>query len=163
MRIVKAVTLITSGMLLVSCGQGYRDEPAPVLSDGSSGVVVQAYQAPQRMDIRPTYSAPVGSLLKESHKLQSEGDIAGAVASIERALRIEPRNAYLWNRLAHLRLDQGQGKRAAELAAKSTSLAGADAKLKIENWRMIAKVKRSSGDSNGAMRAEYKATELEYR
>jgi len=162
MNIVKTVTLITSGVLLVSCGHGYRDEPAPVASDGS-GVVVQAYRAPQRMDIRPTYSTPVESLLKESHKLQGEGDVAGAVASIERALRIEPRNAYLWNRLAHLRLDQGQGKRAAELAAKSTSLAGADAKLKIENWRMIAKVKRSSGDSNGAMRAEYKATELEYR
>ncbi len=149
-------------MLLVSCSYGYRDEPAPVASDGS-GVVVQAYRPPQQMDIKPTYSTPVESLLKESHKLQEEGDIAGAVASIERALRIEPRNAYLWNRIAHLRLDQGQGKRAAELAAKSTSLAGADAKLKIENWRLIAKVKRNSGDSDGAMRAEYKATELEYR
>jgi predicted Zn-dependent protease len=114
------------------------------------------------MDIKPTYSAPVESLLKESHKLQGDGDLAGAVASIERALRIEPRNAYLWNRLAELRMEQGQGKRAAELAAKSTSLAGADTRLKIENYRMIAKIKRNSGDYDGAMRAEYKATNLEY-
>jgi predicted Zn-dependent protease len=157
-----AITIITSCMTLVSCGYGYRDEPAPVVSDGS-GVVVQAYRAPQQMDIKPTYSTPVESLLKESHKLQGEGNLAGAVASIERALRIEPRNAYLWNRLAELRMEQGQGKRAAELAAKSTSLAGADAKLKIKNYRLIAKIKRNSGDSDGAMRAEYRATELEYR
>jgi cytochrome c-type biogenesis protein CcmH/NrfG len=132
------------------------------VSDGSAAVV-QAYQQPRQMDIKPTYSAPVQSLLDESHKLQGEGNLAGAVASIERALRIEPRNAYLWNRLANLRLKQGQGKRAAELYAKSTSLAGADARLKIDNYRMIAKIKRDSGDSDGAIRAEYKATDLEYR
>lgn len=155
-------TIIASCIVLVGCGGTYRDDPAPVISNGS-GAVVQAYRAPQQMDIKPTYSTPVESLLQESRKQQGEGDVAGAVASIERALRIEPRNAYLWSRLAHLRMEQGQGKRAAELAAKSTSLAGADARLKIENYRMIAKIKRSSGDYDGATRAEYKAAELQHR
>jgi predicted Zn-dependent protease len=156
------ITIVASCITLVGCGGSYRDDPAPVISDGSSAVV-QAYRAPQQMDIKPTYSTPVESLLTESRKLQGEGNLGGAVASIERALRIEPRNAYLWNRLAHLRMEQGQGKRAAELAAKSTSLAGADARLKIENYRMIAKIKRDAGDYDGATRAEYKATQLQYR
>ncbi len=162
MKRSNALTIITSCITLASCGYGYRDEPAPVTSEGSD-VVVQAYQSPQRVEIKPTYSTPVESLLKESHRLQGDGDLAGAVASIERALRIEPRNAYLWNRLARLRLDQGQGKRAEELAAKSTSLAGADSKLKAENWRLIARVRRDSGDEHGAARAEYKATEITYQ
>ncbi len=162
MKRLNALSIITSCITLASCGYGYRDDPAPVTSDGSD-VVVQAYQSPQQIEIKPTYSTPVESLLQESHRLQGEGDLAGAVASIERALRIEPRNAYLWNRLAQLRLDQGQGKRAEELAAKSTSLAGADIKLKSDNWRLIAKARRSAGDEHGAARAEYKATEISYQ
>ncbi len=157
-----SITIIATSMTLAGCmdSYSYRDEPAPV--DGSD-VVVNAYQPPQQVDIKPTYSSPVESLLRESQRLERDGDLAGAVGSIERALRIEPRNAYLWNRLAHLRMDQGQGKRAEELAAKANSLSGADSRLKSDNWRLIAKARRSSGDEHGAARAEYKATEIGYR
>ena len=142
MKILNLLTIVTSCVTLASCGYGYRDEPAPV--DGSD-VVVNAYQPPSQVEIKPTFSSPVQSLLEESHRLQASGDLAGAVASIERALRIEPRNAYLWNRLAHLRLDQGEGKRAEELAAKSTSLAGSDSKLKADNLSLIARARGGSG------------------
>ncbi len=162
MKKLNAITIIVSCLAITGCGYGYRDDPAPVTSDGSD-VEVRAYQPPSQVDIKPTFSSPVESLLNESRRLQGEGDLAGAVASIERALRIEPRNAYLWNRLAHLRMDQGQGQRAEELAAKSTSLAGADSNLKSDNWRLIAKVRRGAGDEHGAARAEYKATEISYQ
>ncbi len=153
------ISIISSCIVLAGCvdSYSYRDEPI----DGSD-VEVQAYQAPKQADIKPTYSSPVESLLRESRDLQGKGDIAGAVASMERALRIEPRNAYLWNRLAHLRADQNQGARAAEIAAKSISLAGADAKLKADNWRLIAQIKRDSGDVNGATKAEHEAMGLAY-
>ncbi len=157
------LTIITSCLLLIGCsgGGGYRDQAPVTSSEGyESGVTVSAYQAPRPVEIKPTYSSPVEGLLEISNKQQSEGNLAGAVASIERALRIEPRNAYLWNRLAHLRLDQGQGSRAEELAAKSRSLAGADSKLKADNWRIIARVRRDSGDINGARRAEREARTL---
>lgn len=149
-------TTVVACVLLVGCsgGSAYR-EPAPVTSTGGeSGVVVSAYQPPGSVEIKPTYSSPVEELLRLSRQQQGEGDIVGAVASLERALRIEPRNAHLWNRLAHLRLEQGQGGRAAELAAKSRSLAGADTNLKVDNLRLIAKVRRTSGDIAGARRAE---------
>ncbi len=151
-------------MVLAGCsgGYGYRD-PAPVDStpyEDDSGVVVNAYQAPRAFEIKPTHSSPVEELLKLSKQQQSEGNLDGAVASLERALRIEPRNAYLWNRLAHLRLDQGQGSRAAELAAKSRSLAGADTRLKADNWKLIAKVRSQAGDIQGARRATHEARML---
>jgi hypothetical protein len=161
MKKLTSISAISCAMLLAGCvdSYDYRDEPAPI--DGSD-VVVNAYQPPEQVDIKPTYSSPVESLLQESRKLQAEGNLSGAVASMERALRIEPRNAYLWNKLAHLRMEQGQGGRAAEMAAKSTSLAGADAKLKADNWRIIAQVRRGGGDVNGAVRAEHAAAKLNY-
>src|SRR3989344_8042200 len=45
----------------------------------------------------------------------------GAVASLERALRIEPRNPLLWQELARLRLQQGQYQQAEGLAARSNA------------------------------------------
>ena len=154
-------TTVASCILLFGCsgGSSYR-EPAPVTTvqgESDSGVVVSVYQAPRSFEIKPTYSSPVEELLRLSKQQQGEGNLVGAVASMERALRIEPRNAYLWNRLAHLRLEQGQGGRAAELAAKSKALAGADNNLKADNWRVIAQVRREGGDIKGARRATHEA------
>ena len=65
-----------------------------------------------------------------------------AAASLERALRIEPRNAVLWNRLAHVRYEQKQYALASSLAAKSNTLAGRDAALRADNDRLIKQAKR---------------------
>ena len=51
-----------------------------------------------------------------------------AAASIERALRIEPRNPRLWQELARVRLKQGQYAQAENVAARSNSWAGDDAR-----------------------------------
>ena len=60
-----------------------------------------------------------------------------AAALLERALRIEPRNAHLWHRLAQVRLQQGQYHLAASLAQKSSALAGDDVQLKEKNTRLL--------------------------
>ncbi len=157
-------TATTMCLLLAGCSGGYNyREPAPVTGDDyESSATVSAYEAPRPVEIKPVYSTPVEGLLQESQRKQDGGDLAGAVASIERALRIEPRNAYLWNRLAHLRLEQGQSARAIELAAKSRSLAGADSKLKADNWRVSEQAWRKSGDRNAAIKAGREARALGY-
>ncbi|MEJ2529357.1 MAG: tetratricopeptide repeat protein [Gammaproteobacteria bacterium] len=156
-------TTTTICILLAGCSGGYNyREPAAVDDGYETSATVNAYQAPSPVEIKPIYSTPVAGLLQESQRQQGEGDLAGAVASIERALRIEPRNAYLWNRLAHLRLEQGQSARAIELAAKSRSLAGADSKLKADNWRLSAKAWRKEGDANAAIKAGREARALGY-
>lgn len=149
-------------ILLAGCSGYNSREPAPVTGEYETNATVRAYQAPEAVEMKPVYSSPVEGLLNKSITLQEQGDLAGAVASIERALRIEPRNAYLWNRLAHLRLEQGQSTRAVELAAKSRSLAGADNKLKADNWRLSAKAWRKVGDVNAAIKAGREARALGY-
>ena len=65
------------------------------------------------------------------------GKLPSAAASLERALRIEPRNPRLWHELAKVRLRQGDTAQAANLAARSNSFAGGDSALRAANQSII--------------------------
>ena len=100
------------------------------------------------------------ALLESSLNLRQAGNYEQAAAMLERALRLEPRNAMLWHRLAQVRLSQGQWRNAIDLAAKSNSLAGGERDLQASNWLVIAQAKERQGDRFGAQaaRARMEAT-----
>ena len=103
---------------------------------------------------RPS-SAPPGNpavlaLLGTAQSQQREGNFEQAAAALERALRLEPRNAMLWHHLAQVRLGQGQWRNAIDLAAKSNSLAGGEHDLQASNWLVIAQARQRQGDRDGA-------------
>jgi type IV secretory pathway VirB10-like protein len=87
-------------------------------------------------------SKAVKTLVDQAELQRTSGDLTGAAATLERALRIEPDNAYVWNRLAHVRAAQGQGGLAGELAAKSNAFAGGDEALRRDNDRLIARSRK---------------------
>jgi Tfp pilus assembly protein PilF len=89
------------------------------------------------------------------------GRLANAAASLERALRIEPRNPRLWQELARVRLKQGEYAQAESVAARSNSWAGADNALRAENWRLIAEARAARGDAAGAQSALELAKRME--
>jgi predicted Zn-dependent protease len=89
------------------------------------------------------------------------GKREAAGSSLERALRIEPRNAWLWHELAQLRVTQGQYAQAISLAQKSNSFAGRERRLQALNWRVIGSARVAQGDPAGAEQAFKLATELE--
>ncbi len=166
------VTLLALG-LLAGCAGGpeRRGAPAPVAQPGEAGpprpaerpgpaVTVRPYEPAPAARREPVHSGAVVALLDTAERQRRGGDTAGAVATTERALRIEPRNAHLWNRLAHLRFDQARYGMAADIAAKSTDLAAGDTALERDNWQLIARCRRALGDSEGARRAERSAREL---
>jgi tetratricopeptide (TPR) repeat protein len=95
----------------------------------------------------------VAGLVETARADAASGNLAGAAASVERALRIEPRNPRLWHELARVRLKQGQYAQAENIAARSISLAGDDRALRAENWRLIAESRRARGDTEGAQKA----------
>jgi predicted Zn-dependent protease len=88
------------------------------------------------------------------------GKLSSAAASIERALRIEPRNPRLWQELARVRLQQAQFTQAEQMAARSNSYAGSDNTLRAENWRLIAQSREARGDADGARTARDAAEKL---
>lgn len=105
----------------------------------------------------PTLPPAGDALAQQAEQQRQAGDYVGAAATLERALRIQPQEAYLWNRLARVRMEQGLHSQAGNLAARSNALAGDQAQLKQDNWSMIAVARRAGGDTAGAMEAEQKA------
>ncbi len=96
----------------------------------------------------------VVALLDSAATHVNAGELDKAAASLERALRIEPRNAGIWHDLGQIRLHQGQYQQAESLATKSNSLSGGNEMLKARNWRLIANARRAVGDQMGADAAE---------
>ncbi len=105
----------------------------------------------------PALPSAASSLAAQAEQQRERGDYVGAAATLERAIRIQPREAYLWNRLARVRLDQNNYDQAGSLAQKSNTLSKDQDQIKQDNWGMIAATRRAAGDQNGAQEAEAKA------
>jgi len=138
-RIVVSVTLVAA--LLAGCA-GVQ-QPAPVESRGPVSTPAPA----------ASENPAIVALLVGAHADVDAGRLANAAATLERALRIEPRNPRLWQELARVRLKQGDYAQAESTAARSNSWAGGDKALRAENWRLIAQSREARGDSAGASRA----------
>jgi tetratricopeptide (TPR) repeat protein len=101
------------------------------------------------------------ALLNRARVDSLSGQNESAGASLERALRIEPRNPWLWHELAQLRQAQGKYAQAISLAQKSSSFAGNDRRLLAQNWRVIGNARIAQGNPVAAELAFKHAIELE--
>ncbi len=138
----EAVTIPLGGVTTAPLDGGSAAPPPPGGSDVAANPAVVA-------------------LLNDANLAMQNGRDDRAAASLERALSIEPKNAWLWHRLANTRLKQGDLSQAAALAARSNSFASPDRKLQAANWRIIADVHRRRGEFDAAQSAEAQATRLE--
>ncbi len=102
-------------------------------------------------------SPAVSALALAANQNSKSGDIEGATTTIERAIRIEPRNATLYYKLALLRLKQSKPKMAEDLAKKAVLLATNDAALKKHSWLLVARAREIQGDINGGKEARANA------
>ena len=94
----------------------------------------------------PAMSPVVKSLLADARVQRNLENWDAAADSLERALRIEPRNATLWSRLAEVRYDQKAWAKAIQLAAKSNTLAKSNENLRRQNWILMASAHEASGN-----------------
>ncbi|HUQ25081.1 MAG TPA: tetratricopeptide repeat protein [Burkholderiales bacterium] len=83
----------------------------------------------------------IAGLMESARTDAAAGRLVQAAGSLERALRIEPRNPRLWHELAKVRLRQGDTVQASNLAARSNSFAGTDAQLRGANQAIIDQAK----------------------
>ena len=123
------------------------DQPTQATGPDKSGpadpdaVEVIAYRpSPQPVYTRPEPAKAVQVLLRRAADQRAAGQLVAAAGSLERALRIEPRNPLLWNQLAHVRMEQQQYHLASGLAAKSNAFAATeDHALRRDNKAIIAR------------------------
>lgn len=107
-----------------------------------------------------SFSSPVLALASEADQNYQSGQYDAAAAKLERALRIDPRNAALTYKLANIRMKQEQPRLAEELAKKAALLAGTDRDIKKRSWLLIAESKRLQKDTEGADKALQKAMQF---
>ncbi len=159
-------------MLLAACGgpglpqktapvKTVKVEPRPQVDKGEAQIA--AYRAPTPRKIaRPQPARAVQVLTRRAQDQLRAGDLAAATVSLERALRIDPGSARLWNQLAQVRAAQRKYPLVTQLAAKSNALASRDQqRLKSDNWGLIARARRAMGNDSGARQAERKAALLQ--
>ncbi|MEX2600913.1 MAG: hypothetical protein WD355_04655 [Balneolaceae bacterium] len=101
------------------------------------------------------------ALLDSAEQELQSGREENAVAVIERALNLEPKNASLWSSLAVIRLQQGIWQQAYVMANKSNSLAQGNRLLQIRNWQIIEKARAGLGDTNGSAQARDRVKKLQ--
>lgn len=186
---IKKITLFVSVLfLLAGCSSfSSKHEPAPVYGKGDSAkrsvskkksslddpgaeeTKLNVIQDPvilkqQDVAIKPQYqtqsSNVVVALLSDADTSYKQGNLDESVATIERALRIEPRNPLLLYKLALIRLKQGQPELAENLAKKSELLAEGNAQLKKKNWLLIAEAREQQNNQKGANTARKKARQF---
>ena len=107
--------------------------------------------------------AAVVALLGHAEQQANNGDLRAASMTLERAIRIDPRNPVLWHHLASVRLAEGNAEQAEGLAKKSNALAAGNYTLQARNWGLIAEARRARGDTAGAQTAERQQRSLQTR
>ena len=130
--------------LIAGCATVLEPEPAPAPA---------SVPEPEPPSLPAPVPAPAPSLrseniaiagLMESARADAgAGRLANAAASLERALRIEPRNPRLWHELARVRLKQGEYAQAENMAARSNSWAGSDSGLRELNQQLIEQAREA--------------------
>lgn len=102
-------------------------------------------------------SGPVLALLTTARQQEGSGDLNGANASLERAMRIAPREPQVLYRLAQVRLRQGDAAQAEQLAQRGLTYASGRPALQAGLWELVAQARDAQGNSAGAEQARQRA------
>lgn len=173
-KALKYLWLLTMLLFTQACTTTPKqDDPAPVVDRSTSarGDEAAVMLDDARLDemsgpdiIQPQehqqISTVVVALMENARHEVNVGKWESAAATLERALRLQPKNALLWHRLGALRLQQRNWPQAINLASKSNSLAAGNYSLQAANWQIIAQARQLVGDDEGAKKARKNAAQL---
>lgn len=144
---------------LVGCAGFSVDSYPPLPAESAQSYPEKPPPVEQRMTASTEPSAVI-ALMDAAEIKRRSGHFESAVSSLERAIKIQPRNAGLWQRMAELRLGQYKPLLALDLARKSNVLASDNRALKARNWKLIAEAQRLLGKPEAAVKAEEEAARL---
>ena len=133
----RLAALATLALAVCATRQPAPVESAPPPVIGAPPVEQPAPVPPPASSSTSRESVAVAGLMDSARSDAASGRLAEAAATLERALRIEPRNPRLWQELARVRLQQGDFAQAESTAQRSNSWAGSDSGVRAENARII--------------------------
>jgi len=153
-----ALTLVMHGC----AGKTLVDQPtapAPVSRPGQAPAPSEAPSpSPGYESIPvPKEGKAAATLLAGARQNFQTGQFSQAEMMLERALRLEPRNARLWHEMAQVKYGQKDYKQVVQFCIKSKSLAGKDYDLIRQNWLLMEKAYLQLGETEKARQARSKA------
>jgi predicted Zn-dependent protease len=151
---------VSAWLLLLAGCAGVATKPSPTPTPSATQQPVESANIAPVPKSAMSGNRAVIALLDKAQTDNESGQREAAGASLERALRIERRNPWLWLELAQVRLDQGQYAQAITLAGKSNSFAGHQPRVQAANWRVIGQARVAQGDAAGAGQAFKLAAEF---
>ncbi len=104
-------------------------------------------------------SPVITNLMQSADMAYTERRWEDAASVLERALRIEPANGLLWQRLAEVRFAQGDYLQTVQLASKSDALAGTSRTLRTDNLILMIESYEAMGDFDRADSLRQNASE----
>ncbi len=177
---VRTVLLALSAAAALSACALFRAPPTPPPPASTGGTPAGSAQPPQTVPPAPAPLTPVppaqpsaaapakqfhlgpaaSALVTQAHQQAGGGDTAQAVATLERALRIEPENPLVWIELGRVRLAENSPAQADAMGRKALALATGDPAAQSSAWHLIADARRARGDNGGAADADRRAESL---
>ena len=146
-------------------GPTIPEVPPPGPGPGTTEPIIEAPTPTPLPKERPKVAPATLSPASKAHVGQAQsqrqkGDLPGATVSLERALRIEPRNPLLWIEMGRLRMDQRNYPQAEAMGRKALSMSIGDGRTQSSAWALIADALRARGRNPEAQEALERSREL---
>ena len=128
--------------------------PEPIVA---AALVEEARASGPTLEVAPLENPAVEMLVTQADKSREQADPDTAAALLQRALRLEPDNPRLWQRLAEIRLEQGRYLEAEEMAMRSLRHSARVGEWCRRNWLTLRETRRALGDPVESERAANEA------
>ncbi|MEO1889553.1 MAG: hypothetical protein ABGX33_06520 [Cycloclasticus sp.] len=177
---MKLLAVLTILLTMSACADlsMYNQVPAPIGRSGQATTYpsetsqgVKTYPIDEQISQGDSYASPsdvptgvqnpaVIALLDSAYQQSESGQLDIAASKLERAVRIDPKDAQVWHALAAIRYQQNKHALAISLAKKSNVLSATNKNLQRSNWMLIAACHEKLGHVNPAERARANASRL---
>lgn len=116
-----------------------------------------ARQSSAGAQVFPLQNPAVKSLLADAGEAESVGDYDAAAVSLERALRIQPRDPEILQAMAEIQLHKKDYDQALSFAIRSYDAGARVGEICSRNWHTISVAREHLADSHGAAQARQRA------
>jgi outer membrane PBP1 activator LpoA protein len=158
-KINNLLTAVLVACFLAACATP-GPAPAPVEErEVQERVREPASQQNSGVQVYPLQNPAVKSLVEEAREAESAGNYDTAAVSLERAMRIQPRNPELLQYMAEIQLHKKDYDQAMSFAIRSFDTGSRVGEVCSRNRHTISVARDHKGDKNGAQEAKQRAGE----
>ena len=146
-----------SGSPKPSTPQSGTPQPSPPIPEPEQPVPEPVPPPPPPPQKEFRLSAASAALVKQGRAQSLKGEYPAAIATLERAVRIEPDNPLVWLELGQTHLSARNAPQAESMGRKAVALATGNTSVQANAWRLVGDALRARGRDLDATEAYQRA------